>query len=463
MSDDVNRRSFLSTSATLAGALALPASAYARVPGANERVGVGFIGFGLIGKRHVLTFKDLKQTQLVAVAEVHRGRLDEAKTLIGGAVKGHADFRKLLDDRDVHAVVVATPDHWHALMTMLACAAGKDVYVEKPLTLFVREGRWMIDVARRHKSVVQVGTQQRSARHYQKARDLLQAGHLGKVVSVRAQAVRNITPGFGRPPDQAAPAELDWDLWLGPAPRRPYNPNRALYHFRWFWDYSGGQMTNLGFHALDIVDWVLGLGKLRAVSSVGGRFCLEDNGETPDTQDALFDLDHWTAAVSLREGSRGPVSRYPLEFFGTRGSLGLSRRGFQVTPDLDTPPANAIPQFTGAHPVGGPRPVKLDRPARPHTRALEDHSGDARAQFSAHAQNFLDCIRSRKTPVSDLESAHRTSIACHLANLSLKLGRMLRWDAQKETVVADAEAAKALTRPYRSPWDRELKALGVVG
>jgi predicted dehydrogenase len=452
-----NRRSFLSAGA----ALALPAASYSRIRGASERIGVGFIGFGLIGKRHVLTFKDLPGVAPVAVAEAHRGRLDEAKALLGGSVKGHGDFRKLLDQRDVDAVVVATPDHWHALMTMLACAAGKDVYVEKPLTLIVREGRWMIDVARKHKSVVQVGTQQRSGKHYQKARELVRAGHLGKIVSVRMQAVRNVTPGFGRPPDQDAPPELDWEMWLGPAPRRRYNPNRALYHFRWFWDTSGGQMTNLGFHALDIVDWFLGLGKLRAASSAGGRFCLEDNGETPDTQDALFELDGWTAACCLREGSRGEGTVYPLEFFGTKGSLGLSRRGFKVTADLDLPPANAIPQFTGAHPVGGPKPEKLDHPPRPRTRSLEDRSGDTRLQFEAHARDFLDCVRSRNSPISDLESANRTAIACHLANLSLRLGRKLVWDAKKETVVGDAEAAAALCRSYRAPWDRELKALGV--
>jgi predicted dehydrogenase len=456
--DHVHRRSFLSAGAA---ALALPAASYRRVPGAGERVGVGFLGYGLIGKRHALTFKELKDAQPVAVAEAHRGRLDEARALLGPSVKGHADFRKLLEDRDVQAVVVATPDHWHALMTMLACAAGKDVYVEKPLTLFVREGRWMIDVARRHKRVVQVGTQQRSGRHYQRARELVQKGHLGKVTSVRMQAVRNVSPGFGRPPDQAPPAELNWDMWLGPAPRRPYNPNRAIYHFRWFWDTSGGQMTNLGFHALDVVDWALGLGKLRAVSSAGGRFCLEDNGETPDTQDALFELDGWTAVWSLRECSRGEAPAYPLELFGSKGALGLSRRGFKVTPDLDTPPANAIPQFTGAHPVGGPRPVKLARPPRPRTAALEDRSGDAKMQFQGHARNFLDCVRSRKAPVSDLESAHRTAIACHLANLSLRLGRKLRWDAERETVVGDKEAAGRLVRPYRAPWDKELKALGV--
>src|SRR5262249_43963109 len=155
----------------------------------------------------------------------------------------------LLDNRDVDAVVVSTPDHWHALMTMMACAAGKDVYVEKPLSLFVREGRWMIDVARREGRVVQVGTQQRSGPHYQRACELIRSGHLGAVSSVRMAASRNIMPGFGSPPDGPPPAGLDWDLMLGPAPAHAYNPNRALYHFRWFWDYSGGQMTNLGQHA----------------------------------------------------------------------------------------------------------------------------------------------------------------------------------------------------------------------
>src|SRR5262249_33908609 len=206
----------------------------------------------------------------VALAETHQGRLEEGAAHIGGAVRKYGDFRKLLDDRDVQAVVVSTPDHWHALQTMLACAAGKDVYVEKPLTLFVREGRWMIDVAARHKRIVQVGTQQRSGPHYQRARELMRQGHLGKIVSVRMQEAPNITPGFGNPPDQDPPAELDWELWLGPAPKRRYNPNRGIYHFRWFWDYSGGQMTNLGAHMLDIVDWALDLGSLKSVASFGG-------------------------------------------------------------------------------------------------------------------------------------------------------------------------------------------------
>ena len=311
----------------------LTAAGYQRVRGANERLGIGFIGFGLIGKRHVLDFKEQTDVEPIAVAEVHAGRRDEAKALLGGSVQGHGDFRKLLEDRRIDAVVISTPDHWHALMTMLACAAGKDVYVEKPLTLFVREGRWMVEVARRQRRIVQVGTQQRSGGHYHKARELIRSGHIGKVFSVRMQAYRNIMPGYGRPADQEPPRELDWDLWLGPAPKRRYNPNRALYHFRWFWDYSGGQMTNLGQHALDIAYWYLGVKGPSSVTSVGGRFCLQDNGETPDTQDVLFEHPGWTAVWSHREACRSAPGTAPLEFFGSRGSLAITRSGFTVTAD----------------------------------------------------------------------------------------------------------------------------------
>src|SRR5689334_14411799 len=222
-SSSFQRRQFFKHSL---GAAMLTAASYRRVLGANDRIGVGFIGFGLIGKRHVLDFQAQDDANLVAVAETHRGRLDEAKSLIGGKVAGYRDFRKLLDDRAVEAVVVSTPDHWHALMTMMACAAGKDVYVEKPLTLFVREGRWMVDVARRTKRVVQVGTQQRSGPHYRRAREFVRQGRLGKIVSVQSNFFRNVAPGFGNPPDQEPPPTLDWDTMLGPAPARRYNPNR---------------------------------------------------------------------------------------------------------------------------------------------------------------------------------------------------------------------------------------------
>jgi predicted dehydrogenase len=454
-SPELSRRALLQGGA----AVALSAASYRRVVGANERVGVGFIGFGLIGKRHVLDFQKLADADLVAVAEVHKGRLEEAAALIGGSVRKHGDFRKLLDDHDIDAVVVSTPDHWHALMTMMACAAGTDVYVEKPLTLFVREGRWMVESARRCGRVVQVGTQQRSGPHYQKARELIRGGQIGQVVSVRMWANRNIMPGFGSPPDCDPPAELDYDLWLGPAPKRQFNPHRSLYHFRWFWDYSGGQMTNLGQHSLDIAQWALGASAPRAVSSAGGRFALRDNGETPDTQDALFEYDGWTASWSHREASRGTPPPHGLEFFGTRGSLSISRRGFVVNPDPKIAPTDAVPRFGSAHPVGGPISTGERDTGVKWTEAAADRSGDEYDQFRRHARDFLDCVRSRRAPISDLESGHRVATACHLVNLSLRLGRKLRWDAERETVLNDPEAAALLERPYREPWNASLLAL----
>jgi len=451
------RRRFLAASVTTVLAAATRRKAY----GANERIGVGFIGFGLIGKRHVLDFQAQKDTALVALSDVHQGRLKEGLALMGSQAKGYADFRRLLDDPSVDAVVISTPDHWHALQTMMACAAGKDVYVEKPLTLFVREGRWMIDVARRCGRVVQVGTQQRSGPHYQRAKDLIQEGHLGKIVSVRMAANRNIMPGFGKPADQAPPAELDYEMWLGPAPGRSYNPNRCLYHFRWFWDYSGGQMTNLGAHSIDILHYFLNAPGPRAVVSSGGRFALEDNGETPDTQDALFEYPGFTALWSHREAAAGATKIPSIEFLGTRGSLTISRSGFAIIPDRKVRPEDLVPQFTETQPAGGVQRTSKGAAVQHLTTAVEDKSGQSSEQFLNHVRNFLDCVRSRQQPLANLEGAHRVATACHLANLSLRVGRKLRWDASREEIEGDDEAAGMLSRQYRSPWNQELRALGV--
>ncbi len=451
----LSRRAILGVGA----ATALSAASYRRVLGANERIGLGFIGFGLIGKRHVLDFRNQPDANLVAIAEVHSGRREEAAILLDKNARKYGDFRKLLDDREVDAVVVSTPDHWHALMAMSACAAGKDVYVEKPVTLFVHEGRWMVDVAGKHGRIVQVGTQQRSGPHYQKARDLIRGGHIGTIVSVRMWSYRNILPGFGTPPDGDPPPDLDYDLWLGPAPLRPYNPNRSLYHFRWFWDYSGGQMTNLGQHSVDIVHWFLDVKGPSAVTSAGGRFALRDNGETPDTQDTLFEYPGWTASWSHRECCRGDEANHGLEFCGTRGSLTINRKGFVVRPDVKIEPAEMIPRFGGSHPIGGPSQTGQRDSSATWTSAVEDHGGDEYDQFKRHASHFLDCVRTRKTPISDLESSHRVATACHLANLSLRLGRKLRWDVERETVIDDSQATALLERPYRAPWDTTRKTL----
>jgi predicted dehydrogenase len=433
----------------------LTAASYRRLLGANDRVQVGFIGYGLIGSEHVHDFKNQRDVDLAAMCDVYQPRLEQGVAACGQTAKPYSDFRKLLDDKDLQAVVVSTPDHWHALMTIMACAAGKDVYVEKPLTLFVKEGRWMVEAARAHNRIVQVGTQQRSGKHYQKARELLQTGYVGKIMSVRMGSFRNVMPGFGAPPDATPPTDLEYDMWLGPAPKRPYNKQRSLYHFRWFWDYSGGQMTNLGAHEIDIVHWVMQVKGPAAVSSTGGRFALDSGGETPDTQDALFEYPGFTSLYSYREASAGRRGGAGLEFFGTKGSMTISRGGFEVFPDMKSDPVNSIPVFTG-HPAGGPQRSNV-QPA-PWVQAIKE-PGSSQEQFDLHVRNFLDCIKSRQPPIADVEGGHQATTACHLANISLRLNRKLRWDPDKEEIVGDREASSWLVRPYRKPWDDVLRSI----
>lgn len=436
---------------------AAAASSYSRILGANDRVQVGFIGYGLIGAQHVFDFKNQKDVDMAALSETYQPRMEQGIAAMGGKAKAYPDFRRMLDDKDIQAVVVSTPDHWHALLTIMACAAGKDVYVEKPLTVFVAEGRWMTKAARKYNRVVQTGTQQRSGLHYKKAKQLIEDGAIGKVVSVKMQSARNIMPGFGVPPAASTPSDFNYDMWLGPAPQRPFSPHRGIYHFRWFWDYSGGQMTNLGAHSIDIMQWYMNVLGPKAVSSSGGRFALEDDGETPDTQDAIFEYPNYTATWHHREASMGRRTGVGLEFYGTKGSLGIDRSGFEITPDMKVDPESLIPQFQG-HPGGGPK--KSDFKPTPWTEAVKE-KGSGAEQFDLHVRNFLDCIKTRQRPISDVEDGHRVAVSCHLANLSLRLGRKLRWDPVKEEIIGDAEASKMLVRPYRKPWDQVLKSFNL--
>ena len=216
--------------------------------------------------------------------------------MAGSGATRYKDFRKLLDRKEVDAVVVSTPDHWHALLTILACAAGKDVYVEKPLTHVVKEGEWMLQAAAAHRRVVQVGTQQRSGRHYGRCVELIRGGHIGDVRSVRMAAHRNIMPGFTQPVGEKPMSADDWDMWLGPAPFVAYDPHRCLYHFRWFWDYSGGQATNLLAHEIDVVQWAMNA-MPRRLSAMGGRYALKGIGETPDVFEASFEYPGFIATL----------------------------------------------------------------------------------------------------------------------------------------------------------------------
>jgi predicted dehydrogenase len=441
------RRSFLKA---VAGAGLATAASPRRVMGANDRVRVGVIGVGLIGKRHLLDFLAEPDCEVAAICEVYPPRLEEGLAMAGGRASAERDFRRLLDRPDLDAVVVSTPDHWHAPMTILACAAGKDVYVEKPLTHVVREGRWMVQAARHYRRVVQVGTQQRSGAHYQRCVDLIRSGHIGEVRTVRLAARRNIMPGFTEPVGRQPLSPRDWDMWLGPAPYVPFEPTRCIYHFRWFWDYSGGQTTNLLAHDIDVVQWATGEVP-RAIAAVGGRYALRGIGETPDVLEAVFEFPSFVATWSSCEVSA--ARGHGLEFCGTKGTLTINRSGLEVVPDADIPADAQIPRF--AEP---PRPPS-ERPAGLRTPAITDSGYEqVRDQFKPHVRNFLDCVKSRQLPAADVEGGHRSVTSCHLANIALKLKRSVRWDPDKEDVVGDAEASALLTKHYRSPWDRELRA-----
>ncbi len=281
---ELTRRDFTRT-AGLATALS-----YSRVLGANDRVRMGYIGLGNRGDQVHDAFLEHGDQQTVAICDLRDDYLDLAEKKSHSSPKRYKDYRKLLDDKDVDAVVIATPDQWHALMFIAACKAGKDVYVEKPLSLTVVEGRKMVEAAERTKRVTQVGIHRRSAGFLKEAAELVRSGGIGQVTVAKGYHVLNEWPrGIGNPPDSKPPNEWEWDQWLGPAPKVPYNQNRTYYRFRWFYDYSGGQLTNFGVHYMDMLRWCLGQDAPRAVTAMGGKYAVQDNREIPDTLEVLWE------------------------------------------------------------------------------------------------------------------------------------------------------------------------------
>lgn len=418
----IDRRTLIRSAAGMA------AISYNRVMGANDKIGVGLIGSGRQGNVDWKLLVSNPDVTPLAVADVYQPNIENGIANAGGKATGYKDFRRLLERKDIDAVVVGTPDHWHALATIMACEAGKDVYCEKPLSLTVHDGQAMVAAAKKHDRIVQVGSQQRSGPHYQKAVEIVRSGALGKVAHVSASMVRNAMPGVGKFPDSQPPEGLDWDMWLGPAPHKAYNQLRCQYNFRWFWDYSGGQMTNMGAHDLDIARWALDARGPVAVAGFGGRLCLQDGGETPDVQEVVFQFPGGTVVTwSVREMNSAPQPQ--LEFHGTKGTLTITRAGYQIKGQSWGSGANRQAQ-------------------------MEDSSmlGNNNEQHRLHVSHFVDCVKNRKRPISDVEDGHLTAVMCHLGNIATRLGRSVRWDPQNEQIVGDAEANQWLARPYRSPW-----------
>ncbi len=447
----MKRRDFIKQTTAAVSTTAISSQ---RIIGANDRVVIGLIGCGGRGMDVAQLMIKVPGAEYGAVCDVYAPNAEQAKKQLNPSARVFGDFRKLLELKDIDAVHIATPDHWHAIPTVLACEAGKDVYVEKPLAHNVKEGRAMVAAARKHNRIVQTGMQHRSAPHYREVERIVQSGELGEVRFVRVWNYSNMTPnGIGSPPDSPPPEGLDWDFYLGPAPKVPFNRSRFLGTFRWFWDYANGTITDFGTHRFDTVQQVMHVEAPKTVSATGGRFSLKDNGEMPDVLQVTYEYDSFVLSYEACNinahgtGGRTPEMAYygmrdkndrpnGEAYYGTNGALFCDRIGFEIYPE----------------------PVAVARTRRERSKPIEAYRMEAKRQQSKdatdlHAAHFIECVRSRKTPNADVEIGHRSTTVPLLGNIAYKTGRKLVWNAAKEDFVNDAAASKLLGRKARKPWD----------
>jgi predicted dehydrogenase len=419
-----------------------------RVLGANERVRLGFIGLGNRGDQVLDAFLKHADAEVVAICDICQPYLDFAAKKVGTNPKQFKDYRKLLDAKDVDAVVICTPDHWHALQTIHACEAGKDVYVEKPLSLRVAEGRRMVEAVRKNNRVSQVGIHRRSILFCRELAEFIRGGGIGKVTVARAFHIQNEWPkGIGNPSDENPPADFDWETWLGPAPKRAYNKNRAFYRFRWFYDYSGGQVTNFGVHYLDLIHSALGHDAPLAVTAMGGKFAVGDNREIPDTLEVIWKYPGETLVTFSQFNANAASARSDeVEFRGTKGTLYVQSTGYEVVPEVITEK-----EFPARSPISR----EADRQYRVGAKALIEPkkiTAPNSADTVPHARNFLDCVKSRAKCNCDIETGHRSTSATLIANIAHQTKSYLEWDAKAEHFTNNGEANKHLNFNYRAPY-----------
>ncbi|HVX67975.1 MAG TPA: Gfo/Idh/MocA family oxidoreductase [Bryobacteraceae bacterium] len=413
-----------------------------RVKGANDRISVAFIGLGAMGSGNLEYAMKVPEAQPVAVCDIYQPHLERAEAAArqgGFQVKAVKDFRQIIADKQIDAVCISTPDHWHAYMTVEACKAGKDVYVEKPACTWVEEGRTMVEAARKYKRIVQAGTMQRSGGYFQKAAELVRNGAAGAITFCHAyQTGSTSQEGFGNPPDSDPPSDLDWDMWLGPAPKVPFNANRwgvkttTFPTFRYFWDYAGGAMTDWGVHLIDPLHQCFNEVMPLAISAMGNKFFVQDNRETPDTMLATFYYPKFLASYESRTCN-------PLPMFGFNQGAGTTIHGTEATIFVNRSGCWFVPNDKN-------KPGESwDREKNPEMSAMN----------VPHWQNWLKCIRTREKPTSEIETCVRSSTACILANLSMRFKSRIDWDEKQWTSV-QPEMRPHLKPKYRAPWKLEV-------
>lgn len=421
--EKLSRRRFMQT----AGALAAAGAIAPRLASANDRINVGIIGCRNRGPQVAESMSKSGQFNIVTICDcddaMRAKALSDNRTIFEKAPPKEArDFRALLDDKEIDAVVVATPDHWHALMCVMALDAGKHVYAEKPASYNIDDGKAMVRAQEKHGNlVVQVGTQQRSGEHFKDAKAFIAGGGLGKVGFCRASHLsdRQIVPII---PNGDPPAGLDFDMWIGPAPMRPYN--EALLHYNWhfLYDYGTGDMGNWGAHWLDVLRWLVDLDLPTSVSGYGGPDMVQDAKEWPDTQTVTYSFPGCTMLWELRHWSKfmpGGGEGNCCEIAGEKGAILIDRKGWTFTPSED----------------GG-------KSERHGSSSLE----------VPHAESFANAIRGAGAPSAPIVEGHKSAILCHLGNIAARLNRSVNFDPGKQVIVGDPEAEAMMGRPYRDSW-----------
>ena len=402
--------------------------------GANDKIRVGLIGCKGMGYSDLQAFLRNPEVECIALSDIDKkvlnDRAAETQKLTGKKVKHlYKDWRKLIDNKDVDVVIVGTPDHWHCLQMVAACEAGKDVYCEKPLGNSIEECNIMVRAAEKYNRVVQVGQWQRSDPHWDEAANYLKAGNIGRIRTVKVWAYQDSKPTLPIIPDSPVPAGVDYDMWLGPAPKRPFNTYRFHYNFRFFWDYAGGLMSDWGVHLLDYALEGMNADLPSRVFSGGGKFAYPDDAmETPDTLMATYAYKDfniiWDHACGI---NHGPFDKKEgLAFFGENGTLVLTRAGWEVLP------------------------VMVGKEAR--MEAVPFKKGEGKGLYN-HVGNFLSCIKSRELPNADIAIGARVAKMSHLANISCRLQREVRWDDANSLFVGDNEATALSKAYYRAPWE----------
>ena len=446
----INRRRFLQTASASAALAALGAWGADLVNQKPKRVGL--IGTGWYGKSDLFRLIQVAPVEVVSLCDVDKHLLADAALMVsrrqksGKTPRTHTDYREMLREKDLEIVLIGTPDHWHALQMVAAVEAGADVYVQKPISLDVMEGEAMVSAARKHKRVVQVGTQRKSTPHLVEAKkNIVDAGLLGKVAHVELCCYYHMRAN-GNPPVTPVPDFFDYEMWTGPARFRPYD---GLTHVRWwrtFTEYGNGIMGDMCVHMLDTARWMLGRGWPKRVTSQGGIFVQkEGKSNISDTQTATFEYDDLTMVWQHRTWGAPPDSKYPWAFtlFGDKGTLKASVMAYDFLPEKGEP----------IH-----KDCIYEREQFPEDVTEKDIELHAAPATRRHMLDFLAAIENRGRPVADIEQGHISTASCILANLSMKLGRPLAYDPQRRIVTGDPEATQLLIGPYRQPWKHPLPA-----